>query len=116
MQLSVFDPQRLACPQHRLNDPIQHGLPGHQLPNTRHKPGFAHLPHLQPEPAQDAANAELNIQQLGCSSLRATSRALTSYVAGDLACTGRNQRMRNSCAMPRASLRSVLTTIADSVA
>ena len=35
---------------------------------------------------------------------------------GDLQCTGRYQHIRSSCAMPRASLRSVLTTIADSAA
>jgi hypothetical protein len=39
-----------------------------------------------------------------------------SWAAGDLACTGRNPPMRRSCAMPRASLRSVLITIAESAA
>src|ERR1700730_10036854 len=53
---------------------------------------------------------------LVCSSLRATSSARPSWDPGDLACTGRNHPMRNSCAMPRASLRSVLITIADSAA
>src|SRR3954470_11594066 len=48
--------------------------------------------------------------------LRATSRARTSWAGIDLQWTGRNQPMRSSWAMPRASLRSVLTIIAESAA
>ncbi len=40
----------------------------------------------------------------------------TSWAGADLQCTGRNQPIRSSCAMPRASLRSVLTIIAESAA
>ena len=53
---------------------------------------------------------------LPCKSLRPTSSARTSCAGGDLQCTGRNQPIRSSWAMPRASLRSVFTTIADSAA
>src|SRR5438270_13346059 len=53
---------------------------------------------------------------LACSSLQATSSARTSWDPGDLACTGRNHPIRSSCAIPRASLRSVLITMADSAA
>ncbi len=55
-------------------------------------------------------------RSLACSSLRPTSSARTSCAPGDLRCTGRNQPIRSSWAMPRASLRSVFTTIADSAA
>ncbi len=53
---------------------------------------------------------------LPCSSLRPTSKARTSCAGGDLRCTGRYQPMRSSRAMPRASLRSVFTTMAESAA
>ena len=53
---------------------------------------------------------------LPCRSLRPTSKARTSWAGGDLRCTGRYQPMRSSWAMPRASLRSVLTTMAESAA
>jgi hypothetical protein len=61
MQLSVCDPQRLAGSQHRLDDPLQHCLPGNQLPNPRHKPGFADLAHLQSEPAQVSVPDEFSL-------------------------------------------------------
>lgn len=51
-----------------------------------------------------------------CNSLRPTSSARTSWASSDLACTGRYQPMRSNCAIPRASLRSVFTVIADSAA
>ena len=47
-----------------------------------------------------------------CTSLRAVSSARVSCAGSDLQCTGRNQPSRISCAMPRASLRSVFTGIA----
>ena len=53
---------------------------------------------------------------LPCRSLRPTNKARISCAGGDLQCTGRYQPIRSSWAMPRASLRSVLTTIADSAA
>jgi hypothetical protein len=46
----------------------------------------------------------------------ATSNARTSREPTDLACTGRNQPMRISWAIPRASLRSVFIDIAESAA
>jgi hypothetical protein len=55
-------------------------------------------------------------RSLACSSLRPTSSARTSWASGDLRCTGRYQPMRKSWAMPRASLRSVFTTMAESAA
>jgi hypothetical protein len=45
---------------------------------------------------------------------RATSKSRSSWLAALLMCTGRNQPVRIICAMPRASLRSVLLRIAAS--
>jgi hypothetical protein len=50
------------------------------------------------------------------SSLRAVSSARTSCASSVLTCTGLNQPSRISCAMPRASFRSVFTVIAFSAA
>ena len=47
---------------------------------------------------------------------RPPSSARISCAAGALPCTGRYQPIRSSCAMPRASRRSVFTTMADSAA
>src|SRR5215469_9319646 len=55
-------------------------------------------------------------RSLSSSSLRAVSSARISCELADFACTARNQPIRMSCAIPRASLRSVLTTIADNAA
>jgi hypothetical protein len=49
---------------------------------------------------------------LVCSSLRAVNSARISCAGRDLQCTGRNQLSRICWAMPRTSLRSVLTGIA----
>ena len=50
--------------------------------------------------------------RLLCTSLRAVSSARSSCAGSDLQCTERNQPSRISCAIPRASLRSVFTGIA----
>ena len=90
------------------------GMPGHQLAHPRHKPALARLAHLQPEPAQNAADAELHIQQLALQQLAGNEqradllgcRRLGMHRAGTSPCAC-------NCAMPRASLRSVLFAIAD---
>jgi hypothetical protein len=43
--------------------------------------------------------------------MRAVSSARISSELADFACTARNQPIRMSCAIPRASMRSVLTSI-----
>jgi hypothetical protein len=50
------------------------------------------------------------------SCLRAIRSARISCASTDFACTGRNQPIRINWAIPRASLRSVLTVIADNAA
>jgi hypothetical protein len=57
--------QSLAGEEHGGDDAVQHGVPGHQLSDARRKPASAHLTYLQTEPPQNAADAELDIQQLG---------------------------------------------------
>src|SRR4051812_8825422 len=92
-------------------------MPGNQLLDPGRKTPLAHLADLQPEAAQNAADAELHIAQLALQELAPDQRrARTSWASADLQWTGRNQPMRSSWAMPRASLRSVLTIIADSAA
>ena len=73
-------------------------------------PTFSPNPRKMPRMLNSTSNS------LPCKSLRPTSSARTSWAGGDLQCTGRNQPIRSSWAMPRASLRSVFTTIADSAA
>ena len=90
---------------------------GDQLADPGREPALADLADLQPEAAQDAADAQLDVPQLALQQLAPDQqRPHLLGVGGDLRCTGRNQPIRSSWAMPRASLRSVLTTIADSAA
>jgi len=73
-------------------------------------------PTFSPKPRKMPRMLSSTSRSLLCSNLRPTSNARTSWASADFRCTGRNQPIRSSCAMPRASLRSVLTTIADSAA
>src|SRR3712207_846944 len=57
--------QGLARPQHRLHHPLQGGLAGHQLADAPLEPGGADRAHLQPEAAEQAADAALEVEQLG---------------------------------------------------
>src|SRR3712207_4379726 len=74
------------------------------------------LAELEAEAAQDAPRTELEVVQPGLHCLCATSKARISCTGNVSAWTGRNQPMRSICAMPRASLRSVLIVIAPSAA
>ena len=65
----VLGPQRLARPQHRLDHPLQHRLAGDQLADPGREPALADLADLQPEAAQDAADAQLDVQQLALQEL-----------------------------------------------
>ena len=65
----VLGPQRLARPQHRLDHPLQHRLARDQLADPGREPALAHLADLQPEAAQDAADAQLDVQQLALQEL-----------------------------------------------
>src|SRR3954471_7882152 len=116
MQLAELHSQCLAGLQHGLGDPLQHRVTRDQRAHPRRKLPFADLAHLEPEAAQKTPQAELSSRILACSCLRATSSARTSWAGADLQWTGRNQPIRKSWAMPRASLRSVLTIIAESAA
>ena len=51
MQLGEFAPHRLARRQQRLDDLLQHGVPGSQLPDARRQLAAAHVADLQPEAA-----------------------------------------------------------------
>jgi hypothetical protein len=73
-------------------------------------------PTFSPKPRRMPRMLLSTSRSLAISSLRAVSRARISWAMGALTWTGRNQPMRISCAMPRASFLSVLTVIALSAA
>jgi hypothetical protein len=73
-------------------------------------------PTFSPKPRRMPRRLLSTSRSLATSSLRAVSRARISCTAGALTWTGRNQPMRISCAMPRASFLSVFTVIAWSAA
>ena len=65
MQRGVFGTQCGAGPKQRLGDPLEHGLAGHELADAGLELAFADRADLPPEAAQDAAEAALDIPQLG---------------------------------------------------
>ena len=73
-------------------------------------------PTLRPKPRSSPRMLSSRSRSLPNRSLRPTSRARISWAGTALQCTGRYQPMRSNWAMPRASLRSVLTTMAESAA
>src|SRR5262245_37907394 len=92
-------------------------MPRRQLADPRIVLAFTALADLQAKTAHQPANAELDVAELlSCSNFRPVSSARISCAGTVLTCTGRNQPIRISCAMPRASLRSVFTFIAPSAA
>src|SRR5215813_6212890 len=91
-------------------------MPRRQLADPRIVLAFTDLADLQAKTAQQPANAELDVAELDLQQFRPVSSARISCAGTVLTCTGRNQLIRISCAMPRASLRSVFTFIAPSAA
>ena len=86
-------------------------MPGGQLAHTSREPALAHLTKLKSEAAQDdrrrrSSDAELHVVELALQQLAPDQERPDLLCRGDLQCTGRNQPMRSSWAMPRASLRS----------
>src|SRR4051794_33106885 len=73
-------------------------------------------PTLSPKPRSRPRMLSSPSRSLVRNSLRPASSALISCAGGDSRCTGRYQPILSSWAMPRASLRSVSTTIAESAA
>ena len=69
-------------------------------------------PTFRPKPRNRPRRLICTSNSFDCTSLRAVNNARISCAAIDLQCTGRNQPSRISCAIPRASLRSLLTGIA----
>src|SRR5215831_20210138 len=97
----------------------QHGQIGKafdKLPDTRlelHRPDHADL---ETEVAQAGAQIVLDGNGLRCSSLRWVSSTRSFWLRNVFTCTGRYSPARIICAMPRASLRSVLLICAFSTA
>jgi hypothetical protein len=65
----VLGAQRLAGAQHRLRHPLQRRLARDQLADPGGEPALADLAELEPEAAQDAADAELDVRQLALQQL-----------------------------------------------
>src|ERR687898_293074 len=65
VQRGVFAAERRSGPQQRLGDPLETGLAGDELADAGLELAFADHADLQPEAAQDAAEAALDVPQLG---------------------------------------------------
>src|SRR3954462_9760662 len=116
MQFAELHLQRLAGLQHGLGDPLQHRVTRNQGAHPGRKLPFADLAHLEPKAPQKTPQAELHVAHLGLQLLARDQQRPNLLGRADLQCTGRNQPMQSSWAMPRASLRSLLTIIAESTA
>jgi hypothetical protein len=79
----VLGPQRLAGMQHRLDHPLQHRLACDQLTDPCREPTLAGLAELEPEPAHDAPDAELDVHEL------ALQKLASDQQRPDLLCWGR---------------------------
>lgn len=76
------------------------------------KPSFPTMPTRRPKLRSKPRMSFSMAIAFSCSSLRAVSRARRFWLVSVFTCTGRNRLTRIICAMPRASLRSVLFTCA----
>jgi hypothetical protein len=65
----VLGPQRVARPQHRLDHPFGHRLPGRRLADPGGGPALADLADLEAEPARDSPDTQLDVQQLALQQL-----------------------------------------------
>ena len=102
MQFTELRPQHLPSREHRFGNPLQHRVTGDQHPNAAANGPLLTSPTLSSKPRSSPRKLSSTSRILACSCLRATSSARTSWASGDLACTGRNQPIRRSWAMPRA--------------
>ena len=64
MQGMEFLAQDLAGSEHRFGHPLEHRLAGRQFPDASHEPAPAHWADLEFEATQNAADAELDVQEL----------------------------------------------------
>src|ERR1700747_1676080 len=69
MQAGEFVPQGSPCLQHGADHRREHGMPVSKLADTRIKTPAADLADLETKATQDAANAELDVEQLGLQQL-----------------------------------------------
>src|SRR4051812_15190127 len=109
-------PQALARPQHRADDLFQHLGPAAGSSTLAANRPLLTSPTLSPKPRSRPRMLSSTSRSLVRNSLRPASSALISCAGGDSRCTGRYQPILSSWPMPRASLRSVSTTIAESAA
>src|SRR5262245_13112158 len=94
--------------EQRFHQHGQIGKPLDKLPDMRlelHRPNHADL---ETEVAQAGAQLVSMAMAFDCSSLRWVSSTRSFWLRNVFTCTGRYSPARIICAMPRASLRSVL--------
>src|SRR5438309_497641 len=108
--------QRGPGSKHCIDYSLEDRVAIDQLTDARVEPTAADGTNLQAEAAEHAADAALDVEQLGLDQLARSEGERTSCALTDFACTGRYQPSRSSWAMPRASRRSVFTVIADNAA
>src|SRR5450631_4166664 len=101
-----------AHPKQLLPDGLKVRMPLHQLFDASGKICPRGLADLQPEATQNSAQAVLEVQQLALHQLARRQHRADLLGRDRLAVDRRNQPSRISCAILRASLRSVFTGIA----
>ncbi len=79
-----------------------------QLTNSSLEFDRAHYANLEAEIAQRATQIVLDVERLSLQSWRLVSSMRRFWLASVFTCTGRYRPTRIICAMPRASLRSLL--------
>src|SRR5436305_15231411 len=87
-----------------------------QLANSSLELDRTHHANLEAEIAQRATQIVLDVEGLGLQKLPTVSSMRRFWLATVFTCTGRYRPTRIICAMPRASLRSLLLICADSAA
>src|SRR5262249_45221664 len=102
--------------EQRFHQHGQIGKPLDKLPDTRSNFIVPIMPTLRPKLRRLARSSFSMAMAFDCSSLRWVSSTRSFWLRNVFTCTGRYSPARIICAMPRASLRSVLLICAFSTA
>ena len=105
--------QGIAGFEHRPNNLLQHRMTVDKLAHTQASNPDRVTTELQPKATQDPADAQLQIKQIGLQLLAGTQNGAGLLRRQCLAMDWADQPIRTIWAMPRASLRSVLTGMAE---
>ena len=100
-----------GCRQEQLTHTIFSGKPLHRLTQF---PIFA--PNFIPKFRNNPSRSFLISMLVDCRNVQGVSSILISWLRSVFVCTGRNRPKRISCAIPRASFRSILLIWAERAA